>query len=232
MAKDRVYSWRVDGQTLSSLEVEARREGTSVAELLDRMTTEWLRARRSATTWKTPKRFERATRRGAQSDRLRAETPIERREPERSSARACKQSVLANVLVDTGALLALLDEDDRWHAPCVEAFDTWAFPLLTTSAVLTELFHLVGDHRRDVANAWKLVRSGQFVLRASTTRISPSSRRSWRNTRTVQWTSPTRRSCSRHVASRWRPSPSITPTSNVSNRRAAPLSHRSESDMN
>ncbi len=67
-------------------------------------------------------------------------------------------------LIDTGAILALLDQDDRWHEPCVSAFTTLRLPLLTTEAVLTELFHLVGDRRHEVAAAWKLVRSGAFTV--------------------------------------------------------------------
>ncbi|MGH6689702.1 MAG: type II toxin-antitoxin system VapC family toxin [Gammaproteobacteria bacterium] len=63
-------------------------------------------------------------------------------------------------LIDTGAILALLDRDDRWHDACVEAFATLRLPLLTSAAVLTELFHLVGDQPRDVDAAWAFVRSG------------------------------------------------------------------------
>jgi hypothetical protein len=68
--------------------------------------------------------------------------------------------VAASGLIDTGAILALLDRDDRWHEACVEAFRTLRLPLLTSSAVLTELFHLVGDHPRDVESAWRFLRSG------------------------------------------------------------------------
>ncbi len=46
MKKSEVYSWRVSPQTKVALEVEARREGRSVAALLDRMASEWLTARR------------------------------------------------------------------------------------------------------------------------------------------------------------------------------------------
>ena len=70
----------------------------------------------------------------------------------------------ASVLVDTGAILALLDRDDRWHHACVSAFATLRVPLLTSAAVLTELFHLVGDQRRDVTAAWKFLRSGAVTV--------------------------------------------------------------------
>jgi uncharacterized protein len=72
----------------------------------------------------------------------------------------------ANALIDTGAILALLDRTDRWHKLCVEAFQQLQLPLLTSEAVLTELFHLVGDNRREVEGAWKFVRSGALVLAA------------------------------------------------------------------
>ena len=70
----------------------------------------------------------------------------------------------ANALIDTGAILALLDRTDRWHDACVEAFRQLRLPLLTSEAVLTELFHLVGDTRREMEGAWKFVRSGALVL--------------------------------------------------------------------
>jgi predicted nucleic acid-binding protein len=72
--------------------------------------------------------------------------------------------VHASALVDTGALLALLDADDRWHRRCVEAFERLRLPLLTSAAVVTELFHLVGDRRHEVAAAWKLLRSGAITM--------------------------------------------------------------------
>jgi predicted nucleic acid-binding protein len=69
-----------------------------------------------------------------------------------------------NALIDTGAILALLDRTDRWHAICVETFDQLLLPLLTSEAVLTELFHLVGDSRHEMEAAWKFIRSGAIVL--------------------------------------------------------------------
>jgi predicted nucleic acid-binding protein len=70
----------------------------------------------------------------------------------------------ANVLADTGAILALLDRNDRWHRSCVEAFEKLRLPLLTSEAVLTELFHLVGDSAHEINAAWKFVRSGALLL--------------------------------------------------------------------
>ena len=46
MRKSEVYSWRVSPDTKAALELEARREGDTVAAMLDRITQEWLRARR------------------------------------------------------------------------------------------------------------------------------------------------------------------------------------------
>ena len=66
----------------------------------------------------------------------------------------------ASGLIDTGAILALLDRDDRWHQACVEAFSAFRLPLLTSPAVLSELFHLVGDRPREVDTAWAFLRSG------------------------------------------------------------------------
>ena len=69
-------------------------------------------------------------------------------------------------LADTGALLALLDRDDAWHEASVAAFAGLRLPLLTSYAVLTELFHLVGDRPHEVRAAWRLVRSGALVVAA------------------------------------------------------------------
>jgi predicted nucleic acid-binding protein len=67
-------------------------------------------------------------------------------------------------LIDTGALLALLDRDDKWHAACAAAFDQARLPLGTTGAVLAEFFHLLGQSKRDHDAAWQLLRSGAHGL--------------------------------------------------------------------
>ena len=70
----------------------------------------------------------------------------------------------ADALIDTGAILALLDRTDRWHSVCVDVFQQLRLPLVTSEAVLTELFHLVGDSRHEMETAWKFVRSGAIRL--------------------------------------------------------------------
>jgi hypothetical protein len=46
--KTEVYSWRVSAQRKAELESEARREGTSLAKLLDEITANWLKEQRSS----------------------------------------------------------------------------------------------------------------------------------------------------------------------------------------
>lgn len=72
--------------------------------------------------------------------------------------------MVAEGLADTGGILALLDRDDRWHRPCVDAFQSLRLPLVTSVAVLAELFHLVGDHPREVTAAWTFIRSGAITV--------------------------------------------------------------------
>jgi hypothetical protein len=46
MAKNEVYSWRVEADVKSALEDAARAEGMSMAQLLGRIVREWLRRRK------------------------------------------------------------------------------------------------------------------------------------------------------------------------------------------
>ena len=68
------------------------------------------------------------------------------------------------VLIDTGAILALLDRGDIWHVPCSRALAGCALPLFTTAAALAEVFHfLVGDVGR-VTQGWRFARSGAIAV--------------------------------------------------------------------
>lgn len=70
----------------------------------------------------------------------------------------------AHGLIDTGALLAILDRDDPWHESCMGAIRRLRLPLLTSSAVLTELFHLLKEGRQEMQAAWAFLRSGAVRL--------------------------------------------------------------------
>jgi uncharacterized protein len=72
----------------------------------------------------------------------------------------------AKGVIDTGAILAFLDQDDRWHEPCVASLSTLRLPLATSAAVLTELFHLLRNHPRQKAMAWNFVRSSAVSVLA------------------------------------------------------------------
>jgi predicted nucleic acid-binding protein len=69
-------------------------------------------------------------------------------------------------LIDTGAILALLDRTDRWHRRCAETLPSLRYPLITSEAVLTEVFHLVGRDRHETEAAWEFVTSGAVELAA------------------------------------------------------------------
>jgi uncharacterized protein len=67
-------------------------------------------------------------------------------------------------LIDTGAILALVDRDDEGHEACVAAYNAHRLPWLTTEAVLTETLHLVRRNLRDDRGVWQLLRSGALQM--------------------------------------------------------------------
>jgi uncharacterized protein len=68
-------------------------------------------------------------------------------------------------LIDTGAILAILEADDYWHLACVEALGSVQIPLFTSEAVLTEVFHLAGKNPYNAEKVWRFVRSGAVALK-------------------------------------------------------------------
>lgn len=68
-------------------------------------------------------------------------------------------------IIDTGAIIAIIDVDEFWHEPCLQALISLQLPLLTTEAVLTELFHLIAARNLRVDRAWKFARSGALSVR-------------------------------------------------------------------
>lgn len=79
----------------------------------------------------------------------------------------------AELVLDTGAFVALVDRSERRHAECVAVLERWEGPVLTTEAVLTETLYLVGSgwHAQKVClgfflrGAFLLVPSSQASLR-------------------------------------------------------------------
>jgi uncharacterized protein len=71
---------------------------------------------------------------------------------------------MAGALLDTGAIWALLDRTDPWHEGCSKALRELRLPLMTSEAVLTELFHLLNHARVGIEEAWTMIRSGVLVV--------------------------------------------------------------------
>lgn len=65
-------------------------------------------------------------------------------------------------LIDTGAIVALLDAADPWHGACAAALRETRLPLATTAAVIGEVFHFVRNHR--LSEAWRSLRRGTITL--------------------------------------------------------------------
>jgi uncharacterized protein len=72
------------------------------------------------------------------------------------------------LLLDTGALVSLLDRSQKSHGECMELFDTWTSPVVSTEAVLTEATHLLGRVRGGRRACLDFFLSGAAVLVPST----------------------------------------------------------------
>lgn len=80
------------------------------------------------------------------------------------SIRLRETSVVIDALIDAGAILAILNRSDVWQKSCVQTMETLRLPLLTSEAVLTELFHLLGDHKHQMEAGWHFIRSGAITV--------------------------------------------------------------------
>ncbi len=67
-------------------------------------------------------------------------------------------------LVDTGFILALIDAEDGWHEACVNVLRRIPLPLMTSDAVLTEVFYFVSGQVRMQPHAWRLLRANAVTL--------------------------------------------------------------------
>ena len=68
------------------------------------------------------------------------------------------------LLLDTGAFVALVDRSEDRHADCVAVLERWRGLVLTTEPVLTETLHLVGPRWRAQKICLDFVLRGAFVL--------------------------------------------------------------------
>ena len=80
------------------------------------------------------------------------------------------------LLLDTGAYVALIDRGERRHADCVAILDGWSGAIATTEAVLTETLYLVGPRWQAQRSCLEFVLRGAFALvpqsRASLERVA------------------------------------------------------------
>jgi uncharacterized protein len=64
------------------------------------------------------------------------------------------------MLVDTGPLVALFDRQDAHHRPCAAILEAVRDPLVTTTPVLTEAFHMLGPAGRGAQALREFVERG------------------------------------------------------------------------
>jgi predicted nucleic acid-binding protein len=72
--------------------------------------------------------------------------------------------VADELLLDTGAFVALLDRSEKRHADCVNALDNWRGAIVTTEPVVTETLYLVGPDWRAQRNCLEFLLRGTFLL--------------------------------------------------------------------
>lgn len=70
---------------------------------------------------------------------------------------------MLRALVDTGALVAFIDRNERYHRRVREAFSRAPLPLIATQAVLTESFYFL-QQIRGTKHLWKLVLGGAVCV--------------------------------------------------------------------
>ena len=71
------------------------------------------------------------------------------------------------LLLDTGALVSLLDRTQRDHAACRRFFSEWDGPVVSTEAVLTEATHLLQGVDKGAASCVAFFLAGGALLERS-----------------------------------------------------------------
>jgi predicted nucleic acid-binding protein len=77
--------------------------------------------------------------------------------------------VAGELLLDTGALVSLLDRSQKWHKACASFFGQWERPVVSTEAVLTEATHLLGGLNGGREACIDFFLSGAAILAPATT---------------------------------------------------------------
>jgi predicted nucleic acid-binding protein len=72
--------------------------------------------------------------------------------------------VADELLLDTGALVGLLDRSQSIHTACVEFYSSWSGSVVTTEAVITEATHLLSNVRNGGAACLDFVLEGGALL--------------------------------------------------------------------
>ena len=73
------------------------------------------------------------------------------------------------LLLDTGALVGLLDRSQSVHRACVGFYETWEGPVVTSEAVLTESIHLLSGVRSAGFTCIDFILRGGVIVVPSTT---------------------------------------------------------------
>ena len=68
------------------------------------------------------------------------------------------------LLLDTGAFVALVNRSEKRHADCVAALEDWTGAIVTTEAVLTETLHLVGPRWQAQEVCLEFLKRRAFLL--------------------------------------------------------------------
>ena len=67
-------------------------------------------------------------------------------------------------LVDTGALLAIANAKDRWHRACLDVLPALRYPLIATTAVLTEAFYFASKKQGLTQRVWTFIRDAGITV--------------------------------------------------------------------
>lgn len=76
----------------------------------------------------------------------------------------------AELLLDTGAFVALVDGDEKLHEACVAALEKWTGAVVTTEAELTETLYLVGPGWHAQKACLEFIFRGAFQVVPSSTK--------------------------------------------------------------